>query len=590
MTSAEQSAGRVVRIGGGAAFFIDSALAVPQLLADGVDYIVLDYLAEGAMGLLGRMRAADPGSGYPSDFMQVHIGPHLETIAKTGCRIVANAGGVNPAALVAALRAEIARRGLALKVACISGDDLLHRLPELAGTPDMANGELLPGEGVTSCNAYLGAFPIAEALLRGADIVVTGRVVDSALTLGALVHEFGWAANEWEKLAAGTLAGHLVECGAQATGGTFTDWESVEGWDTIGAPIAECRADGTFVLTKPAGSGGVVNCGTVAEQMLYETADPQAYIVPDVVLDMSEVRLAQIGPDRVAVTGAIGHPSTGTLKVCATWDKGWRGTALQPVIGPRAVARARKQADALFARGAAMLRARNMAPFLSTEAVLVGAGEAIGLLNEDAQEVLVKLVVDHDEAAAVQGFVREQFAAISAMAPGTSVAFGVSVAPLMRLVSFLIPKADVVPLLDVDAGFEPLAATADGGFDAAAIQRPAPPAPGALMVRELPLERLAWARSGEKGETVNIGVIARDPARMGDLRAALTPQAVRAWFAHLFVRDAGAVRIYDLPGIAAVNIVLEGALPGGINASTRLDPAAKSVAQQLMRFPVPVSA
>ena len=322
--------------------------------------------------------------------------------------------------------------------------------------------------------------------------------------------------------------------------------------------------------------------------MLYETSDPQAYIVPDVVLDMSAVRLEQLGPDKVRVSGAIGHPSTATLKVCATFDRGWRGVAYQPVIGPRAVQRARKQAAALVERGNAMCRARNSAPFIATEAVLIGAGASLGQIDETAQEVLIKLVVDHDEATAVQSFVREQFAAISAMAPGTSVAFGVSVAPLMRLVSFLIPKAEIVPLIDMGDGFEPLAAMRDGGFDPGAIVRPPIPAPVAPPVREVPLDQLAWVRSGEKGETISIGVIARDPARLGDLRAALTPCAIKSCFAHLFDGEGGAVRVYDVPGIAALNLVLEGALPGGINASTRLDPAAKSVAQQLLRFPVRV--
>ena len=578
-----------MRIGGGAAFFIDSAILVPQLLVASVDYIVLDYLAEGAMGLFGRMHAADPASGYSSDFMAVHVGPHLDEIARTGTQIVANAGGLNPAGLAAELRSEIARRGLKLQVGCVSGDDLLPRLAEFAGTPDLANGEPLPAEGVTSCNAYLGAFPIAEALARGADIVVTGRVVDSALALGPLIHEFGWAETDWDLLAAGTLAGHLIECGAQATGGTFTDWDQVEDWANIGAPIAECSADGSLIVTKPEGTGGLVTCATVAEQMLYETADPQAYVVPDVVLDLSQVRLEQVGADRVRVDGAIGHPSTASLKVCATYDRGWRGVAYQPMIGPRAAARARKQAEALFERGAAMLRARNLAPFEATQAVLIGAGAALGRSDETAEEVLVKLVVDHDDPIAVQSFVREQFAAISAMAPGTSVAFGVSVAPMMRLVSFLVPKAQVVPVLDMGDGFEAFTPMRDGWFDPASIVRPSVPHTSQSTVREVPLETIAWARSGEKGETINIGVIARDPAHFGELRAALSPAALRAWFAHLFEGDGGAVRIYDLPGIAAINIVLNGALPGGINASTRLDPAAKSVAQQLMRFPVPVA-
>jgi Acyclic terpene utilisation family protein AtuA len=228
---------KCIRIGGGSAFFIDSALAVPQLLDAGVDYIILDYLAEGAMGLMGRMRLADPASGFPSDFMDVHIGPFLAQISMTGTKIVANAGGVNPAGLVGVLRARIAELGLGLKVACIAGDDLMGR-----DFPDLP-------KGLTSVNAYLGAFPIALALGQGADIVITGRVVDSALALGPLIHEFGWGVDDLEQLAGGTLAGHLIECGAQVTGGTFTDWRLVEGWANIGSPIAECFADGSCIIT-----------------------------------------------------------------------------------------------------------------------------------------------------------------------------------------------------------------------------------------------------------------------------------------------------------------------------------------------------
>ncbi len=572
---------KVVRIGGGAAFFIDSAIHVPQLLADGVDYIVLDYLAEGAMGLLGRMRMANPASGYPDDFIQVHVGPYLETIECAGTRIVANAGGVNPAALAAKLRGEITHRGLNLTVACVVGDDLLLRMSEFCD---------LSAHGTTSCNAYLGAFPIAEALRLGADIVVTGRVVDSALALGPLIHEFAWTEVDWDRLAAGTLAGHLIECGAQATGGTFTDWETVDGWPNIGAPIAEVSADGAFVLTKATGTGGLVTCATVAEQMLYETSDPQAYVVPDVVLDMSAVKLEQIASDRVRVSGAIGYPSTGMLKVCATRDVAWRGIAYQPIIGPQAVQRARKQADALFERSETMLRAQNFPPYNKTEAVLIGAGQALGRIDESAEELMVKLVVDHDYPIAAQMFVREQFAAISAMAPGTSVAIGISVAPLMELATFFVPKGEVTPQLDFGTGLEALTCVTDGGFDPASIVRPPAPTADAAPIRTVPLGSIAWARSGEKGETINVGVIARDPARVGDLRSALTPEAVREWLAHLFEGNGGDITVYDLPGIHAINLVLDGALPGGINASTRLDPAAKSVAQQLMRFPVPISA
>lgn len=573
---------RLVRIGGGSAFFIDSAIAVPQLLAAKVDYIVLDYLAEAAMGLLGRMRIADPASGFPSDFLDVHVGPLLGQIAERQVRIVANSGGVNPAGLAARLRKRIAELGLPLTVACIAGDDLMDRAEMLraAGAPD---------KGLTSANAYLGAFPIAEALGHGADIVITGRVVDSALALGPLIHEFGWGAVDWDLLAAGTVAGHLIECGAQVTGGTFTDWRIVEGWANIGSPIAECASDGSVVITKPAGTGGLVGIGTVAEQLLYEVGDPQAYFVPDVTCDFSTVRLEEVGPDRVRVTGATGYPPPATLKACATYDDGWRAIAYQPVIGPAAVDRARKQADAMFERGRLMLRGRDLGDFRRSEAVLIGAGESIGPRGAvpDAQEIVLKLIVEHDEVQGAQMFAREQFAAISAMAPGTSVAFGTQVQPCMHLFSFPVGRDAVAPTIDLGDGPVRFDMPLPAGFDPAMIVRPLPPAPDGDgdADTEVPLERVAWARSGEKGETINIAVVARHPDCLPWLRAALCEAAVARWYAHL--GDAK-VTVYDVPGISAVNIVLDGALPGGINASQRLDPAAKSVAQQLMRFPVPV--
>ncbi len=579
----------IIRIGGGAAFFIDSALAVPQLLAAGVDYIILDYLAEGAMGLFGRLRLADPAGGFPSDFMAVHIGPHLAAIAEKRVRIIANAGGVNPAGLADVLRKRLAELGLDLRVAAIAGDDQMRRAAEFvgAGVTDMANGSAFPPTGLTSCNAYLGAFPIAAALAGGADIVITGRVVDSALALGPLIHEFGWGPHDFDLLAAGTLAGHLVECGAQATGGTFTDWRDVEGWANIGSPIAECARDGRLVITKPDGSGGVVSVGTVAEQMLYEVGDPQTYFVPDVTCDFSGVSLSQQAIDRVAVSGARGLPPTATLKVCATFDDGWRAIAYQPIIGPDAVVRARRQAEALFARGRTMLKAQGLADFRRTDAVLIGAGAALGprLFNAAAQEIVVKLVADHDSAAAAGMFVREQFAAISAMSPGTSVSFGAQVIPIAGLVSFLIPKSSVVATIDTGDGPVPCAGERVAGFDPEQIERPVKNARAGKTPRLL--GDLAYVRSGEKGESINIAVIARDAAQLPALRAALAPDAVAAWLGHLF--DApGEVTVYDVPGVCGLNIVLAGALPGGINASTRLDPAAKSVGQQLLGFVVPV--
>ena len=353
-------------------------------------------------------------------------------------------------------------------------------------------------------------------------------------------------------------------------GGTFTDWRDVDGWATIGAPIAECQADGSCIVTKPEGTGGLVSVGTVAEQMLYEVSDPQAYFVPDVACDFSAVRIEQAGENRVHVSGARGNPPPATLKACATWDDGWRAVAYQPLIGPAARERATKQAAALFERGSLMLRGRNMADWRRTEAVLIGSEE----------EVIAKLVVEHDEMLAVQMFLREQFAAISAMSPGTSVAFGPSVGPMMNLVSFTVDRAIAVPQVDG----VPCPDTISTAFSPDMIVRPAAPetAPAGGVTT---LEELAFARSGEKGETINVGVIARKPEALAALRAAMTQAALRDW-----LPDLGDFRVsvYDVPGCHAFNIVMEGALPGGLNASQRLDPAAKSIAQRLMRFPIPL--
>ena len=580
----------MIRIGGGSAFFIDSALAVPQLLGAGVDYIILDYLAEGAMGLMGRMRRADPEGGFPADFLDVHIGPLLPQIAQTGTKIIANAGAVNPAGLAKMLRSKIAELALNLKVVCIAGDCLMHRLADFADTRDMFTGGAFPTKGVTSANAYLGAFPIAHALGQGADIIITGRVVDSALALGPLIHEFGWGPDDLDSLAGGTLAGHLIECGAQATGGTFTDWRAVEGWAIIGSPIAECHADGRCIITKPEGTGGLVSFGTVAEQLLYEVSDPAAYLVPDVACDFTRVTLEEIGKDRVLVWGAIGKPAPDTLKACATWDDGWRGIAYQPVIGPAAAEKARKQAAALFERGRAMLRARGLADWRRTICVLIGAQDP------KAEEVIAKLVVEHEDALAAGMFVREQFSAISAMAPGTSVSFGAQVQPCMGLISFLVPKGEVVATVDgdvfVSTPHQERGSRGGGCPPDAAARSPTPLRRGienakshypSLKEEGLTIFDLAYTRSGEKGETINIAVIARRPDYLPTLRAALTDAAIALWFADL---APSRVIIHEVPGIHALNIVLEGALPGGINASQRLDPAAKSVGQRLLGFAV----
>ena len=327
---------QVVRIGGAAGALIDSAIAVPQLLTvPDMNYLALDYLGEGAMGLMRRLREADPRSGFLPDFVDVHVGPFLAELKSRGVKVISNAGGMNPEGLAAMIRARAKDVNIDIKVGVVTGDEIDGLVPEIRkeGVVDMFTGEPFPDKKIGSINAYLGAFGIAAALDAGADMVITGRVVDSALILGPLIHEFGWGPDDHDLLSAGTAAGHLLECGTQVSGGTFTDWEDVPDWANSGFPYGECHADGTVVITKPEGTGGLVSVGTVAEQLMYEISDPQAYIVPDVVCDWSEMKIELVGPNRVKVSGAKGYPATSQYKVCVTYDDGWRSTALIPIVG-----------------------------------------------------------------------------------------------------------------------------------------------------------------------------------------------------------------------------------------------------------------
>ena len=285
---------RIVRIGCGAGFWGDSPDGSRRLVEEGgIDYLVLDYLAEITMSILARMKAKNPELGYATDFVTLVMKPLAREIAERRIKVVTNAGGVNPEACRAPSKLSSKRRASTSRSRWCSGDDLSGQIEDFKrrGVPRDVQRRAVPRASATSVNAYLGAFPIAAALGAGADIVITGRCVDSAIVLGPLIHEFGWTHTDYDLLAVGSLAGHIIECGAQATGGVFTDWREVQGWDQMGFPIAECAADGAFVVTKPERSGGLVTPATIAEQIVYEVGDPSAYILPDVVCDWSQVRL-----------------------------------------------------------------------------------------------------------------------------------------------------------------------------------------------------------------------------------------------------------------------------------------------------------
>lgn len=584
--------GEVLRIGCGSGFWGDSAAGPRQLVQAGVDVLALDYLSEITMSLLARARKKRPELGYTPDFISAVVAPLAAEISARRIKVVANAGGVNPEGCRDALRAALDRRGLRLSIAVITGDDVSSELGYLrnAGRLDLETQRPLP-PAVISANAYLGAFPIARALRNGADIVITGRCADSALILGPLIAAFDWSASDLDRLAMGSLAGHIVECGVQATGGIFTDWRDVaSGWDNMGFPIVECRRDGSFVVTKPQATGGCVSPATVAEQITYEVHDPSRYVLPDVTCDFTDVRLEQVGADRVLVTGARGLPPPADFKASLTYHDGYRCMATMLIVGRDAVAKANCVGEAILARTRRMLLEAGFADYTRTSIEVLGGEASYGAHSRTLQsrEVILKIAAMHADEAALQLFAREIYPAATSMAQGiTGFAGGrPEVQPVVRLASCSIPKSRVQTDVDVDGAREELSVAENIGSDAPQ-ERPQSFCFETLEgpFTEVPLIRLAHGRSGDKGDRANVGIIARRPEYLPAIAAALTPGAVREFLVHL-VR--GEVERFDWPGIHAFNFVLHNALDGGGTASLRYDPQGKSYAQILLDMPVAV--
>lgn len=584
-----------LRIGCASGFWGDTENAAAQLVHGGnIDVLVFDYLAEITMSLLTRVKAKDPKGGYAPDFVST-LRPLLREIKTRGIRGVSNAGGVNPAACREALAQAAEAEGLDLKIAAVTGDDLLPQLHAIreAGVREMFSGAALPAK-LASANAYLGAFPIAAALDAGADIVVTGRCVDSAVVLGPLIHAFGWKPDDYDQLAQGSLAGHIIECGTQCTGGNYTDWHRVEGWENMGFPIADCAPDGSFVIEKPAGTGGLIDPSTVGEQVVYEIGDPSNYLLPDVSCDFSGIHLEAIGENQVRVSGARGRPATDQCKVSATYADGFRATAQFMIGGIDAPAKAQRTGEALLARCRRLFAERGLGDFTETSVEALGSEATYGPhARAETREVIVKVAARHPDKNALEIFSREMAPMALASAPAITGFSGgrPKVTPVIRLFSFVWPKAEIAVGLELDG--QSITCPQMRG---AATQPPPPPhaEPAALPAdafaagtHSVPLVRLAWGRSGDKGDSANIGILARRPEYLPFIRAALSADAVAQWFAHLVQ---GPVHRYEWPGLDGLNFLLERALGGGGIASLRIDPQGKAYAQMLLDFPIPVPA
>lgn len=583
---------KTIFIGGASGYWGEASHATAQLLsAEKLDFLVYDYLAEITMSIMARARAKDPYAGFAGDFLTGALAPNIGEVARRKVRLISNAGGMNPKACGEAVRALLAEKGLDLNVAVITGDDLMQRIGNFDDVTEMFSSKQFPDrEKILSANAYLGAFPIAKALDEGADIVITGRCVDSAVTLGACIHSFGWRANDFDLLSAGSLAGHLIECGPQATGGNFTDWRDAGDIAEIGYPIVEVSSDGSCIVTKPEGTTGHVSPLTVGEQMLYETGDPRAYLLPDVACDFSEVTLEQDGADRVLVKGTKGRAPSSQYKVSATWMDGFRAGQTFLFNGYEATEKARSFAQAIFDRTRKKLRGMNAGDF---EEISV---EVFGEESSDYQEVMLKLAARHQDARAIGLFLKE-IAGIGLATPAGMSAFTgggrPKPSPVVRLFSFLTDKDDIEIRLAFDdsAGVAvslPVNRTGDKREASNILQPDSFGTESGLI--EVPLITLAVARSGDKGDKANIGVMAREARFLPCIWLALSEKAVAAHFADYLESDdpESDVERFYLPGSHAINFLLDNALGGGGIASLRQDAQAKGYGQKMLSMPVAI--
>ena len=584
-----------MKIGGASGYWGDASQATEQLLKhDDLDFIVYDYLAEITMAILARVKAKDQSAGYATDFISEAMVPNLSRISETSTKIISNAGGVNPSACAMLLREKIAEQGLSLKVAVIEGDNLLPNIDSIfdLNPTEMFSGSEFPDKAkIGSINAYFGAQPIVKALEKGADIVVTGRCVDSAVTLAACMYNFGWPSDDFDLLSAGSLIGHLLECGTQITGGNFTDWKSIKGtFDQIGYPIAEIEKDGKAYITKAKDTGGVVSFGTVAEQMLYEIGDPENYLLPDVNCDFSQVEIKEIERDRVYVSGARGKPPSESYKVCLTYEAGFRGGHLFGFYGSDATDKANAFAKAAISRSRYSLEKKNLEPFIEESVEIIGSGSQFGTQknSQDSNEVFAKIAVKHESPKGVGIFLKDATGLGLSSPPGLSGFAGArpKPSPILSLFSFLYKKENIGFTLQYDNfPSEPIIINN-------LLNLPSPNAPGISLkpnfsnldeeghLREVSLEDIAWGRSGDKGNKANVGIIARHPNLLPYIWETFSENKIADIFSHFLENDK--VDRHFLPGISGINFVLHEVLGGGGTSSLRNDPQGKGYAQILL--------
>ena len=581
-----------VRIGCASAFWGDTTTAASQLVNLGdIDYLVFDYLAEMTMSILARAKSKNNELGYAIDFIH-HIGPLLNIIKEKNIKVISNAGGLNLHSCRDALSKILKDQNIDFKIAIIEGDNILYKQDYLKSISinELDTNEQLPDKPL-SINAYLGAPGIKKALELEADIIITGRCVDSAVVLGPLMYEFDWKHNDYNFLASGSLAGHIIECGAQCTGGNFTDWKLVRNFENMGFPIIEVLQNGDFFVTKPKNTGGLVNRGTVAEQLLYEIGDPGAYLLPDVICDFTKVSIEERGPDLVFVSGALGLPPTNTYKVSTTYEDGYKIIATIVIGGPKAIEKANIIGESIIQKTSNIFNQEGFEDYTNVKIDIIGSEAMYGDKNNyiNTREVVLRIAATHKEKPALVIMSKEIAQAATGMAPGVMNYLGgrPSVAPCIKLYSFLMDKGFIDVSVNINDELTPVDIVNSNEVRPIKGATKLTLAPESVddSYKQVELIDLAYVRSGDKGDHANIGVIARKPEFLRYIKEGLSTEILKMNFAHVLK---GPIECWEVPGIYGINFLLKHSLGGGGMASLNIDPQGKAYGQQILDLEIAV--
>ncbi len=585
----------VIRIGNASGYWGDDPGALKRQVESGpLDYITMDFLAEITMSILQKQYQKDSSLGYARDFIPM-LEEVLPKLLKNGTKLITNAGGINPEACCKKIEELAQKMGLNPKIAVVSGDNILPVMnelyPEKCSFKNMETGESFENvfDKLACANVYYGAAPVVEALKKwDPDIIITGRVTDTGITVAPMIYEFGWSLIEWDKIASGVVAGHLLECGSQATGGNFSDWKKVKNFHAIGYPIAEVSSDGTFILTKHEGTGGLVSLDTVREQLFYEMGNPEAYITPDVIADFSTIQAEEVGLNRVRIFGVRGFAPTKQYKISMAYEGGFKTVGSIIVSGPEAREKAKKFSEIFWERQEESFE-ETITEYLGWNACQASLGG-----GQEACEILLRLGARDFDEEKLRRFAKSIPALILSGPPGVAVAGGTSRPQvIVNYWPALMDKNLVYPeikLLGEKESWEKVTSTEEGNFELSFSSKTQVAEKPTNSLKETldflakgslhPISRIALGRSGDKGDSSNIGVLARTPKAYKFLKEILTAQVVKNLFAEICF---GKVTRYTLDNLSGLNFILEESLGGGGSMTLRSDAQGKTFAQALLR-------